>query len=142
MQADGMMQGEKLEVKIDIRTYSEANLRQHWAARARRAKAQREAAFLLMREALLRQSRIRRDKPQAPNPENDGVNLKPIVITLTRIAPRRLDPDNLARSMKAVQDGIADALRMDDGDPRLQWRYAQAKGKPKEYAVLVEIERK
>jgi len=63
------------------------------------------------------------------------------VITLTRIAPRRLDPgDNLNSSMKAVRDGIADALGIDDGDARLTWKYAQRKGNPKEYAVEVEVE--
>ena len=40
---------------------------------------------------------------------------------------------------KAVRDGIADALEVDDGDTRLTWKYAQEKGKPKEYAVRVAL---
>ena len=59
---------------------------------------------------------------------------------LTRIGPRRLDSDNLAAALKHVRDGVADALGMDDGDPRLVWLYGQRRGKPGEYAVLVEIQ--
>ena len=62
-----------------------------------------------------------------------------VAITLTRIAPRVLDTDNLASAMKAVRDGVADALGVDDGSSRLTWRYAQEKGKTREYAVRVEI---
>jgi hypothetical protein len=35
--------------------------------------------------------------------------------------------------------GIADALRVDDGSPWVQWHYGQRKGKPKEYAVTVDV---
>ena len=51
-----------------------------------------------------------------------------------------LDSDNLASSLKAVRDGVADAMGVDDGCSRIQWCYAQRKGKPREYAVLVEIQ--
>jgi hypothetical protein len=36
--------------------------------------------------------------------------------------------------------GVADWLGIDDGDKRLTWRYAQRRGKPKEYAAEVKIE--
>jgi len=36
--------------------------------------------------------------------------------------------------------GIADALGIDDRDPRVSWRYAQRRGEPKVYAVEVSIE--
>ena len=36
--------------------------------------------------------------------------------------------------------GIADALGIDDRDPRVSWRYSQKRGKPKEYLVEVSIE--
>lgn len=62
-----------------------------------------------------------------------------VAITLTRIAPRALDTDNLASGLKAIRDGVADALGVDDGSSRIQWRYAQERGKPGEYAVRVEI---
>lgn len=61
------------------------------------------------------------------------------IITLTRIAPRAFDDDNLAASFKALRDGVADGLTVDDGDPRVTWRYAQRRGKAREYAVIIEI---
>jgi len=112
-----------IDVLLPVRTWSEANLRTHWGKRARRAKKQRQAARLLVRAA----------RPALPV---SGA----IAITLTRIAPRVLDTDNLASGLKAVRDGVADALRLDDGSSRLTWRYAQEKGKPREYAVRVEIQ--
>jgi hypothetical protein len=62
-----------------------------------------------------------------------------VAITLTRIAPGVLDTDNLASALKAVRDGVADALRVDDGSSRVAWRYAQERGKPRQYAVRVAI---
>ena len=67
----------------------------------------------------------------------------PCVVTLTRIAPRRLDVhDNLAGGFRSCVDAIADWLGVDDADPRVSWRYEQAKGKPKQYAARVRIEAK
>jgi hypothetical protein len=63
-----------------------------------------------------------------------------VAITLTRIAPRALDSDNLASGLKAARDGVADALGVDDGSSRIEWRYAQQRGKAGEYAVRVEIQ--
>ena len=111
-----------IDVLLPIRTWSEANLRGHWAKRARRAQKQREAARLLVRAA------------RSALPKSGTV-----AITLTRIAPRVLDTDNLASAMKAVRDGVADALGVDDGSSRLAWRYAQERGKPRQYAVNVVI---
>lgn len=51
----------------------------------------------------------------------------PVIVTLTRVAPRALDDDNLAFAFKAIRDGAADALGVRDNDPRVSWRYAQAR---------------
>ncbi len=110
------------EALIPVRTWSEANQRGHWGKRARRAKKQREAAGLLVRTA----------RCALPNSGD-------VTIMLTRIAPRALDTDNLASGLKAVRDGVADALGVDDGSARIEWRYSQERRKPGEYAVLVEI---
>ena len=100
---------------LPIRTYSLTNIRVHWAAKAKRAKAQRKAAVLVSRHEL------------------------PCTVTLTRIAPRTLDDDNLRGALKSCRDGIADRLGIDDRDPRVTWEYAQERGKPREYGVRVEI---
>ena len=62
---------------------------------------------------------------------------KPWRITLTRIGKRRLDTGNNPGSMKHVQDGICDALGIDDGDEAHDWIYHQRI--EKQYAVEVEI---
>lgn len=51
-----------------------------------------------------------------------------LTITLTRVGPRRMDSDNSCGALKAVRDGVADALSLDDGDPRLTWEYRQETG--------------
>jgi hypothetical protein len=60
-------------------------------------------------------------------------------VELTRIAPRALDDDNLRGALKAVRDGVADVLGIDDRDPRVVWDYEQAHGAPREYGVKIVI---
>ncbi|MCY3017547.1 MAG: hypothetical protein NTW87_00750 [Planctomycetota bacterium] len=120
-------------VTIPVRTQSESNLREHWRSKASRTAAHRQAARLCVQSALnvlppwneLRQAIQGRHKH--------------ITIRLTRVAPRTLDPGNLEGSFKACQDGIADALGIDDGSQRLTWCYTQRRGAAREYAVLVEM---
>lgn len=106
------------EFVIPIRTMTEANTGGHWAVKAKRAKDQRGLGRLMFQSLHLK-----------------GL---PKVVTLTRLAPRFLDGhDNLRSSIKHVVDGIADALGIDDGSNKVEWRYAQRKAK--EYGVLVEV---
>lgn len=107
-----------LDATIYVRTHSEANRRAHWASKARDTSQQRSLATEAVRG-------LKCDV------------LLPAVVELVRVAPRRLDSDNLARAMKAVRDGVADTLGVDDADERLAWVYRQAKGK--EYAVRIRI---
>jgi hypothetical protein len=96
-----------------LKLESESNTRDGWRAKAYRTKVARHAAEMHTRAAL------------------SGRKLSaPIAITLWRVGPRRLDPGNCEASFKAVQDGVADALGIDDGDPRLTWRYEQASPGP------------
>ena len=104
-----------IAIELPLRLVSEANIRCHWSIRARRVKAHRNAAIAVPKAAL------------------------PCVVTLTRIAPRKLDDDNLRSACKGVRDGISDRLGVADNDPRITWAYGQEKGKPKQYAVRVEI---
>lgn len=102
-------------VVLPIRIESVANLRESWQARHRRAKAHRLAALAVPAHPL------------------------PCVVTLTRVGPRALDDDNLQGGFKALRDGVAARLGVDDADPRVTWKYGQRKGKPKEYAAIVGI---
>jgi len=100
-----------IEFEVPVRLVSLLNAREHHMARARRAKTQRTAAHTIARDHVS---------------ELIETTLS-LTVTITRIAPRELDDDNLAGSAKHVRDGIADALGIDDGDKRIQWRYEQAK---------------
>ena len=113
---------EKYVMKINWRLESSANLREHWRARAARARVTREMAWALCRV-----------QPWMEYPAE-------LRVTLKRVAPSAgLDDDNLAAAFKAVRDGIADKLGLrSDRDPRVSWRYEQARGK---WAVEVAIER-
>jgi len=113
---------------LPIRTESEANSREHWAKKHKRAQQQRWAV----------KAAIGGKRPELTLMLSRHVG--PYKVTLTRIAQRKLDDDNLARSFKAVRDQIADQMGIDDGSDLFIWRYAQEKGKPKEYAVRIEIE--
>jgi hypothetical protein len=62
-------------------------------------------------------------------------------VTITRIAPCELDDDNLAGSAKAVRDGVADWLGVDDRTKRsgVVWKYEQARD-GRAYGVGIRIE--
>jgi hypothetical protein len=100
---------------LPLRIESVANKREHWGKRAERTKLHRFAAIAVQ-----------------PHP-------LPCVVTLVRIAPRALDDDNLVSGFKALRDGIAKRLGVDDRDPRVRFVYDQRRGRAKEYAARVEI---
>lgn len=104
-------------IQLPIKLPSCANMREHWAARAKRTKHFRLAAGYAVAGE------------QVP----DG----PVVVTLTRIGKRTLDDDNLASAFKAIRDGVADGLGINDNDPSVTWAYAQRVGKV--YGIEIEI---
>lgn len=110
-----------IEATIRSKTVSVANLRLHWAGKAMLAKAHRGAA----------RAALGLVAPIPPKP--------PLTVILTRVAPRRLDGDNLQSALKATRDGIADWLGLDDGHAGIDWQYEQTKGDPNKYSVLVEV---
>lgn len=63
----------------------------------------------------------------------------PYVVTLTRVAPSQgLDCDGIPSALKAVRDGVADALGTGDGPKSpVTWRYEQRRGS---WGVEVRIE--
>ena len=105
---------EPVEYEVPVRLVSESNMREHWAKKATRAKKNRSAAKFWTEQKV----RYLSDAIKG------GAPLK---VTITRIAPGKLDDDNLTGSAKHVRDGIADALGIDDGDPRITWVVEQAK---------------
>lgn len=76
------------------------------------------------------------------------IDILPCLITMTRIAPRKLDAkENLPMSFKWFSDGLADYLKPGlaagraDDDERMQWKFEQEKGEPKQYAIRIKIEK-
>jgi hypothetical protein len=123
---------------LPLRLLSEANTRDGWRAKAKRTKDQRRVTGMATRARLVAAwpdrpcTRAYRDRA-----EQKKVTFA-LTVTLTRLGPRTLDTDNLARACKAVRDGVADALGVNDGDSRIAWRYEQVKGSA--YAVEIRIE--
>lgn len=63
------------------------------------------------------------------------------VVRLVRVSPRELDGDNLEAALKAVRDGVADALKINDRDPRVEWLADWEPGKAHQHAVRIEVYR-
>ncbi len=118
---------------VRVKTVSLTNQREHWRARASRVAAQRLAVKVAF-PVLGRMQAV-----DWLHGSLDHLAERPLVVTLTRIAPGRLDSDNLPSSMKSIRDQIADQLVIDDGSDRIDWRYRQERGKRGAYAVLVEV---
>lgn len=107
------------------RLVSGANTREHHMVRWKRGAKQKRDAFIHT------SARCQKLRPG-----------ETCVVTITRLGVRKLDSDNLAISAKAVRDGIAAALGVDDGEEGpggvYEWRYAQQK--EKFYAVRVQVQ--
>jgi len=112
---------------MPIRTVSEANSSEHWTAKAKRHRRQQYFVRLFF------------------NRYANGINL-PCIVTLTRLASRMLDDDNLSYSMKWIRDEISECLIPEktgsyinkngkvvkikgraDSDTRIKWCYEQEK---------------
>ena len=120
----------KVTASVEWHLKAAANMRGRWPL-VKKAKTERQLGLVLVRQAELI------DKPQG-----QPMAKPPCVVTLTRIAPRRLDDDNLPNAFKSIRDGIADALGATDDSARagIVWRYDQDKGEPNYYGVVMEIE--
>jgi hypothetical protein len=112
----GKVAGWPLELPLHVK--NGCNLREHWAARAKRVKRERSVVGWAL---------VLRAAPTLP-----------CTVTLTRLAPRALDSDNAVAGFKAVRDAIAEWMGINDNDPRVTWRYAQEKAKG--YACRIAIE--
>ena len=110
-----------IDLTLPLKTVAGLNAREHHLTRASRVRKERAVAANALSERLARRSGI------------------PCTVTLTRVSPGTLDDDNLQGALKAVRDGVADALKVDDADPRVRWQYAQAKCPRGSYRVLVNV---
>jgi hypothetical protein len=105
---------------IPIKLPSLSNCRMHWRRMASLKKQQRLATRVCLICAM--------SDHQLPEP--------PLLVTITRVGPQRLDDDNLSGACKYVRDQIATAVGIDDGSELYTWKYEQRIGA---YGVDVEI---
>lgn len=111
-------------IEMPIVVVSEANARECWQKKYARAKKQKkDAAICCM--AIPVSNKIKQYAREKCKFE----------IELTRCASRKFDSDNLVSSFKAVRDGIADWLGINDGSDRIEWRYSQIKS-AKKYSIM------
>lgn len=112
-----------IEFSAPIKTVSEANRREHWVDKRKRRIAQQQEVDAELLRALGR---------------NRKVPL-PCVVTLTRIAPRKLDDDNLRSAFKGIRDAIAARLGVDDGSDQIRFEYQQIPVRSRTYWIKVGI---
>jgi hypothetical protein len=120
---------------IPVRTVSELNRRDHWLTRHKRSRQHRhEVAWAWL---------------WLGGTGRRVVVPLPVVVTLTRIGPRKLDDDAVPGALKYVRDELAVPLELrkgpggfaDDSDPRVTWKYAQRSEGRGKYAVEVYVTR-
>ncbi len=111
----------------DLKTPNPLNgSHRHWRAKSAEVKLQRQAAWA---------AAIAENVPG--NPQSDCIYR----VSMTRVSPRAVDKFSVWGCLKAVQDGIADALGFsNDDDERLEWSADQCKGNTGENGVHVRIE--
>jgi hypothetical protein len=109
MRGDGVRVGAMI-ITVNIRTVAGQNVREHFAVRAKRVKAEKEAVAW---------SLVGKEKPPIP-----------CSVRLTRVAPSAgVDDDNLVGAMKAVRDAVAAWLGVDDKHSRqVRYVYDQKRG--------------
>lgn len=109
------------DVTIPVRIVSEANQREHWGTKAARVKKHRRAAFY----CVLALFGVGAEFPGRYR------------VLMTRHAPGKLDGDNLQSGFKAVRDGLAQAMGIDDGSDRWAWEYGQEYSKARAARVQI-----
>lgn len=91
-----------------LRLVNPLNRRQGWRAVSERGRREKAAVAAALRGR----------KPPA----------LPVVVTITRVSPGRLDDDGAVASAKHCRDAVAAWARCDDADPRIRFVVAQEKG--------------
>lgn len=115
-----------IEITIPYRIRSEANIFEHWTKKHKRKRIAKDFVIYHLNPY---------EKPTLP-----------CVVTITRIAPRKLDYDNLVYACKYIIDSVCSWILpgLEDGqadsDPRIQIKYKQEKSGIKEYGTKIKIE--
>lgn len=106
---------------LPIKLISEANQREHWAAKHKRKKEQQHGVNVEWKRFVKQLIHL------------------PCKIRFTRIGPRSLDSDNLAGSCKHVQDAVSKLIGIDDGSGLIYWAYTQEVVGELRYGLRIEV---
>jgi hypothetical protein len=129
-----------ISFSIPIKTISEANCSEHWTAKSKRHRQQALFTRLAFKKHV-----------------SEAIPI-PCTITLTRVASKSLDSDNLQMAFKWIRDEVADIVfpeyvaetfisktgkfislkGRNDDRPGLTWKYDQKKGKG--YSIIISID--
>lgn len=118
-----------LSVGLPVRLVNTSNRREHWRATAKRAKHVRA----------LTNTVVLRGMTDLAFPLEWRIVSRRLAVRLVYVGPRQLDDDGVASAVKSLRDGVADALGVDDRDPRVVWVPDQERGGVREYGARVEI---
>lgn len=116
----------KFVLKIPIELKSEANVHDHWLRKNKRRKSQ-----ILAVKCVFLQKR----------PKFESF---PVVATLVRFSPRKLDDDNLIAAFKWIRDAIADLIKPGfkpgraDANNDIVFKYDQEKSIDKFVMIILE----
>lgn len=148
----------RLSITIPLRIESVGNKREHWGTKATRTAEHRRLGRVLVLAHLPRRytevwngqhfRTVAKSAPRKPESLRETIgDWTPSTVTFTRIGPAELDDDNVVIGCKAVRDGVAQALGVDDRPPLFIAKYAQQvrrfpKGTPPEckYGLRIDIE--
>lgn len=121
-----------LSVTLPVHLTNTSNARQHWGTTARKARVRHTVTLAVQTRARHVGSVL----------SGVGVgDLAVLAVRLVYIGPRELDDDGVASAVKSLRDGVADALGVNDRDPRVTWVPDQERGGVREYAARVEVYR-
>ncbi len=76
---------------------------------------------------------------------------RPCIVTMTRIAPRMMDEDNLIQAFKWIKDELASIIIDEfkefkpgtcDNNKKIFWEWKQEKGHVRQYAIKIQIVQK
>lgn len=114
----------KVTFEVPLRVVNCTNAREHHFAASKRVKRTRQefVTFARMNAAL---PFIKFHAPKAPRTYAvarwEPPYALPLVVTMTRCAPKRFDDDGAVASMKPIRDQLAELLGINDNDVRVTW---------------------
>lgn len=114
--------------EVPIRLVNGSNSRAHNIVKAKLAKKQRQE-FVTFVQSMSFTPFVRFHLPKPPRTYAiarwEPPYSLPLVITITRLAARRMDDDGAVTSAKHVRDQLAELLGINDNDSRVEWRVKQ-----------------